>query len=464
LKSLHLVHRPTLAAGIGFLVSFLVLSAWLSPIRVHAAAYYVDYDSGNDNNNGQSQATAWRHAPGMAGASSVPAATALVPGDTVFFKSGVIWPAAALPLNPAWSGTSSQPVVFARLSGWGTGDYAILDGQNSDAHAIDLNNYSQRQYVVFDGFWLRNTTGAAFANRENHNITLRNFRVTGCGATEDACVFAYRRTIFERGIVDANRQMYGILVGYANHEIRQNDVSNAFSALIRVQTRSDSTVVEKNYLHDLTMPSGGLNSALIFRSSSYGTIRYNIIDLSSGAGHFGIKGWNNNQEGPLGNRETQNKVYGNTIIMNGVLGVDSSGIQFANQDDLQVFNNIIVNAEYGFGCVTGSPNSSILVKYNLYFQVRAPYEGCWIGNPAFSIGSGELVNQNPQFSNTGSKPVPYYNLVNSSPAVNTGDPATPAGMDYKGARVPIGSGFDIGALEYSSDSVPPAPPPNLRTQ
>ncbi len=59
----------------------------------HSATYYVDFDSGNDANNGTSQSGAWKHAPGDYNATGVPAERGyyhnpLLPGDTVLLKGG----------------------------------------------------------------------------------------------------------------------------------------------------------------------------------------------------------------------------------------------------------------------------------------------------------------------------------------------------------------------------------------
>jgi len=96
-----------------------------------AATYYVDYSSGNDNNDGLSPSTPWMHAPGDANATGNPAVRGyyhnpLQPGDTVLFKGGVIY-RGSITIDGRWeNGTVGNPITY-KGDGWGSGK-AILDG------------------------------------------------------------------------------------------------------------------------------------------------------------------------------------------------------------------------------------------------------------------------------------------------------------------------------------------------
>src|SRR5258708_17617168 len=67
----------------------LIVLGFASTLNVVGANYYIDFASGSDNNNGTSAATPWVHCPGDKAALGISAATALKPGDKVFFKGGV---------------------------------------------------------------------------------------------------------------------------------------------------------------------------------------------------------------------------------------------------------------------------------------------------------------------------------------------------------------------------------------
>ncbi|PTY02253.1 hypothetical protein DB346_09050 [Verrucomicrobia bacterium LW23] len=93
---------------------------------LHAADYYVDFEKGNNEKDGLSPATAWKHAPGDTAATGLPAAARLAPGDTVIFKGGVSY-FGSLTLNV--SGAPEKPITYdGNTAGkFGTGR-AILDG------------------------------------------------------------------------------------------------------------------------------------------------------------------------------------------------------------------------------------------------------------------------------------------------------------------------------------------------
>lgn len=52
--------------------------------------YYIDYENGDNNNDGTTPQTAWKHAPGDINATGNPLAHVPGPGDTFLFKGGVV--------------------------------------------------------------------------------------------------------------------------------------------------------------------------------------------------------------------------------------------------------------------------------------------------------------------------------------------------------------------------------------
>src|SRR5690606_17254624 len=53
--------------------------------------YFVDFDRGSDNATGETTISPFRHAPGDPSASGIAANVKLLPGDTVYFKGGVVY-------------------------------------------------------------------------------------------------------------------------------------------------------------------------------------------------------------------------------------------------------------------------------------------------------------------------------------------------------------------------------------
>ncbi len=60
-------------------------------VLYYRANYYVDFESGDDSDDGLSPAAAWKHAPGDPQAAGTPAAVNLQPGNSVLFKGGAIY-------------------------------------------------------------------------------------------------------------------------------------------------------------------------------------------------------------------------------------------------------------------------------------------------------------------------------------------------------------------------------------
>jgi hypothetical protein len=91
-------------------------------------AYYVDFESGNDQNPGTSPESPWKRSPGDASATGRAASTVLQPGDGVIFKGGVVYRGT---VTLSRSGTADNPVVFDGNSQGTFGEgKAIIDGSD----------------------------------------------------------------------------------------------------------------------------------------------------------------------------------------------------------------------------------------------------------------------------------------------------------------------------------------------
>lgn len=157
MKSQKLIGRATvlMLAALTFLL--IASTGW-------SATYYIDYQSGNDSNNGTSTSTPFKHSPGDPRATSNANIT-LSPGDTVVFKGGVTYSFDAFVtdyIEANASGTSGNVITY--ISGhvhspiWGSGR-AVIDGTNADLSypnhtgVFSLLNYS---YLTVEGFEVKN--------------------------------------------------------------------------------------------------------------------------------------------------------------------------------------------------------------------------------------------------------------------------------------------------------------------
>lgn len=90
------------------------------------ATYYIDFAGGNDQADGRSPQTAWKHSPGDKKATSNPAATELQPGDILHFKGGVTYVGE---ISIKASGTEGSPIIIDGNTDGSFGEgRAIFDG------------------------------------------------------------------------------------------------------------------------------------------------------------------------------------------------------------------------------------------------------------------------------------------------------------------------------------------------
>lgn len=125
--------------------------------QAFAASYYVNFSTGNNSNAGTSSSAPWKHCPGDANATGVPASKALVAGDTVYFNSGVTYYGEVI---LKWSGTSGNPITYDGKT-WGSGTRATIDGQNrKDGRGFD-DTATARSNLVISGIRITNMGGYA---------------------------------------------------------------------------------------------------------------------------------------------------------------------------------------------------------------------------------------------------------------------------------------------------------------
>ena len=86
--------------------------------------YYVDYEAGDDTNNGISNTTAWKHTPGDDNATGNASSTTLSAGDIVVFKGGVEYQGR---IDIDWSGSDPNYITYDGNSAgtWGVGKAII---------------------------------------------------------------------------------------------------------------------------------------------------------------------------------------------------------------------------------------------------------------------------------------------------------------------------------------------------
>jgi hypothetical protein len=138
-----------------FLISalFWVFTNW----SAQATTFFIDFAGGNDNSDGKTAATAWKHAPGDPNAGGTPAAATLNAGDRLLFKGGVAYHGE---ITLRSSGTAEKPIMLDGNSDGSFGEGpAIIDGgvqitgwQKVDSAAMVQGNpkWAEMFYVDID--------------------------------------------------------------------------------------------------------------------------------------------------------------------------------------------------------------------------------------------------------------------------------------------------------------------------
>jgi hypothetical protein len=167
----------------------------------------------------------------------------------------------------------------------------------------------------------------------------------------------------------------------------------------------------------------------------YNNIAYNNEIRGLTVGNWGEPGV---QEHPMDSI----KVINNTFYGNGQ-GVWGGGIHIENPDakNLIVRNNIVSqNLSFQIALEGVSPDS-VTVDHNLIDGFR--------GDLGEIFGSDSVVGD-PTFRDTSSA---NFRLLSGSPAIDRGSPVDAPSEDFDGTRRPQGTGYDIGAFEYTTTGI-----------
>ncbi len=99
-----------------FCIAFLLLSLVVGNV-FSQTTYYIDSQSGNDQNNGKAENSAWKTIDKLNSSMSV-----IKPADIIMFKRGAVYEGQ---INLSVSGSAGQPVI---IEAYGTGDNPVISG------------------------------------------------------------------------------------------------------------------------------------------------------------------------------------------------------------------------------------------------------------------------------------------------------------------------------------------------
>jgi len=106
----------------------IVLCVLLFASPCFSATYYVDYESGDDSNNGTSTGSPWKHAPWDSRATGTADSTSLSAGDSLLFNRGTIYDSDGATGDLFAVDDDGSPSNQIVVGAYGTGDPPIIVG------------------------------------------------------------------------------------------------------------------------------------------------------------------------------------------------------------------------------------------------------------------------------------------------------------------------------------------------
>ncbi len=399
------------------------------------------------------------------------AVNAAAAGDTVLVMDGSY---AGFSLSK--SGTSSSPIIIKA-----NGDGAVIDTDGSTGDGIFLSNVKN---VVIDGFTIQDVSGRCVSARNAtptspmtnvtvQNVTCRRSGRDGFYVSELSNSLIQNNFISATGLNDSpgGLSAHGIYLanaGSKNTIIRNNTILRdstypEYSACVHINgdlsTGGDGVIsgllIEGNrfigcYANGINMD--GVQSSIIRNNLIYGVGRHAVRDYQI--------------DGAQGPKNLQ--IYNNTFII--PAGVDGWGIKLT--EDLgghTIFNNILLNEGSSGGSLCVS-NSSLTSNNNLVVN-RMSRDG---ENTIISLSTWKTQASQDANSSTASSSGLFVSPTNSDYHLKSGSSAINAGVaimnsisapsaDIEGTGRPQGSGYDIGAYEFTENGPPPNSPPSAPT-
>ncbi len=222
--------------------------------------YYIDFENGQDTNNGTSETSPWKHCPGDVNATDIPNSYTPVPGDKFVFRGGVVYEGSIYLNN---GGEADNYVIFSG-SEWGS-EKAIIDGSNILTFAFSLQR--EAHFIKIDGYEIRNLTGTVInANESTNNLHITNNIIHDL------------TKIHEGGDLPALR-----LINGDNYLIENNEIYNIYGDAISIGGNSHDFIVRGNHIYNGNDDgiSGGCDGVFLIENNHI----HNLIRLPGSSAH-----------------------------------------------------------------------------------------------------------------------------------------------------------------------------------
>jgi hypothetical protein len=395
----------------------------------------------------------------------------LQPGDEVVLGEGVYSDARRLVIGHR--GTARQPIVIRVADG----ARAVL--QRPDARQNTINIIGA-QHLILRGLEITGgSTGIRLMRSEQHAcqfVTIEHLHIHHVGGpaiTANSPGNAYEGLVFRRNhIHHTSGHGEGFYLGVNNHP----DGSTAGYMF--------NSIVEGNYIHDLTGPAVSQGDGIEIKDGSYNNIvRDNVIHDTNYPGVivYGTDGqpanivernviWNSGDHGIQAAAEAV--VRNNVVFHNRADGIHSHNHQSAVVGSLEIVHNTVISNRSGAAAIRVSlsdqqrPSGPLTIANNaLYasgFAIRLPESAAqWTDlTIAGNVGAGATEGLPPETGRAGWNPAgrlardldaAWFPRPGSA-LIGAAHPQFTAADDFSGA--PRGTSRDVGAYVFGAGTKP----------
>ena len=410
------------------------LSPTPTTITSQSTTYYVDGLKGSDSNTG-AQTLPWK--------TIQKAANTLKSGTTAIVLAGTYNERVSV----SHPGITFQAQGLVNMQGF------IITGSDTIISGFNIDNTPASGY---DGYGIK--ADAANCIIQNNYVThgpiggiYTSANAIGCKVINNKLYHNLRSGLDIMGnnnIVEGNE--IWDTVQFADWPQGQNPPSGFQPDADGILFFGSGSVFTKNYIHDIpsSNPDGTATNSHTDCFQTWGQIpASNIVIDGNICKNIQLQSVNT---GNLGSGFTFEQNSGSIIVRNNLIFAD---VCFFEHDTVNVSflnNDCIINktipgspypAGYPVGVSLGVNNTGTIVKNNLFYNVRG---AIFYSNTAGITQSNYYVATASDFAGASD-----YHLISTSKAIDVGAKLTNVPDDYDGKSRPYGTGYDIGAYEYT---------------
>lgn len=200
--------------------------------------YFIDYENGDDSNDGLTELTAWKHGPQWPGSTARAAMFSPLPGDTYKFKGGVVYEGRISTMRG--SHDPDQPVTYIG-DDWGpkrailTDSVDVFDDLRKPLNAEDANNcpfWEEDDFYILEHTGINARQFALVLDKTGHYKIAAAPKPFFLHEMEDVRVTAAAGGFFYHGVDLPNREWIDPIPGVLEEEKKMRITDPALAALL----------------------------------------------------------------------------------------------------------------------------------------------------------------------------------------------------------------------------------------